>query len=103
MSFGGGQAVPESWSVYRMIHLLDSAGVQLDSSTLTDLYSKAGQLLWAWLMIFRMLPQVELPFLMQTLISGSDNCWACKSQLLLLYTTIYDTHIIKCVPCFLFL
>ncbi|KAH3812974.1 hypothetical protein DPMN_141417, partial [Dreissena polymorpha] len=61
MSFGGGQAVPESWSVYRMIHLLDSAGVHLDSSTLTDLYSKAGQLLWAWLMIFRMLPQVELP------------------------------------------
>jgi len=58
MSFGGGQAVPESWSVYRMIHLVDAGGIQVDATRYWDHVSKAAALLWSWVFLYKMLPQV---------------------------------------------
>lgn len=60
LSFGGGQAVPESWSVYRMVHLADHEGIVLDASRQNRMYDKAGELLWGWIFLYKNLPKVRL-------------------------------------------
>lgn len=67
LSFGGTQAVPEGWSVYRMIHLSDHKGFEVEQDKQKQLYESAGVLLLTWVFIFKMLPIVSLSIICLTL------------------------------------
>ena len=62
MTFSGTAAVPESWSVYRMIHFLDSKGFSVEPKTQLVIADKAYQLLWAWHFIMLLMPKVQSYF-----------------------------------------
>ncbi|KAL4228297.1 hypothetical protein ACF0H5_013728 [Mactra antiquata] len=61
LSFSGTQAVPEAWSVYRMIHIADHSGLVIEKDQLQQLYQTAGELLWGWISVYKMLPFIQLP------------------------------------------
>ena len=59
MTFSGTAAVPESWSVYRMIHFLDSPGFSIEPKKELVVTDKAYPLLWAWHFIMLLMPKVS--------------------------------------------
>ena len=70
MTFSGTAPIPESWSVYRMTHFIDSAGFSVDPKKELVIADKGYSLLWAWHFIMLLMPKVS-----QKAKSGPGFCY----------------------------